>query len=99
MGTLHKLVDSRESQQTQRFRWREGASGFYVVDTQTNQAHWMGTGESLFCNEDNEDCLKPGTQRFYDALNSYFEHEQADIAEKYYGWVLGEQPVNSKGVG
>lgn len=96
------MVSSKEQHQTTRFRWMEKDGEYWVFDMQAapsgNMKH-LGDPSKLFCNEHEEDCLQPGTQRFYDALNSYFEHEQADIAEKHYGWVIGEQPVNSKGVG
>lgn len=86
------MVNSRESEQTLRFQWREGGSAFYVTDTQTGQTKCMGDGVDMFCNEDNEDCLSPGTQRFYDALNSYFEHEQSEIAKVYFDetWNSGD---------
>lgn len=92
MGTLHAMVNSRESEQTGRFRWKEGATVFYVTDTQTDQMAIIGDGVELFCEDTSEgsDCFTPGTQRFYDALNGYFENEQAEIAATYFGWIIGE---------
>lgn len=92
MGTLHLMVDSGESEQTERFQWLEVDSMFYVQDTQTGQNRCMGDGNEMFCEDTSEgqDCFAVGTQRFYDALNSYFKNEQAEIAETYFGWIIGE---------
>lgn len=92
MGTVHMMVKSRESEQAKRFRWMEGATAFYVVDTQTDQTRCMGDGVEMFCEDTSEgqDCFTVGTQRFYDALNGYFDNEQAEIAQVYFGWVIGE---------
>lgn len=95
-----KMVDSREGAQTWRFRWREAFNGFYVYDSQPMQepgsklefanSIGMGDGVDMFCDENGEDCLVPGTQRFYDALNGYFEGEQAEIAKAYFDIDLEE---------
>lgn len=84
MGDVVKMVDSRESLQTARFKWREGASAFYVDDTETGATKCMGDGVDMFCNEDGTDCLVVGTARFYNAMNDYFENEQAEIAKAYF---------------
>jgi len=87
MGTVHRLVrDTGESSQTGRYRWREQFNGFSVHDTQTGKCAGMGDGTDLFCEspEEGGDCLQPGTQRFYDALNAYFEQNQAEIGEAYF---------------
>lgn len=94
MGTLHQMVDSRESEQTKRFRWGTRLGGFVVKDTQTGGIVDMGDGSKLFCDTDGEDCLIVGTQRFYDALNGYFENEQTTIASEYFGWTIGEVEAN-----
>lgn len=85
MGTLHKMVDSRESEQTKRFRWGECFNGYTVQDTQTGTTRGMGDGVDMFCDAEGEDCLIPGTQRFYDALNGFFDNEQTTIAQEYFG--------------
>lgn len=94
MGTLHQMVDSRESEQTKRFRWQECFNGFVVQDTQTGATRGIGDGVDMFCDSDGEDCLMPGTQRFYDALNGYFDNEQTTIAEEYFGITIGEVEAN-----
>jgi hypothetical protein len=81
MGEVVRMVDSREGEQTQRFRWGECFNGYTVQDTETGATRGMGDGVDMFCNEDGEECLMPGTQRFYDALNGYFENEQSEIAK------------------
>lgn len=78
------MVDSRESEQTGRFRWREQHNGYSVHDTETGLYRSMGDGADMFCDANDENCHVPGTQRFYDALNSYFDCEQAEIAEAYF---------------
>lgn len=86
MGTLHELVRSGESDQTTRFRWKEGKFFFFfIVDTETGQSKLLGDGERMFCDEDGANCLMPGTQQFYDALNMYFENEQQEIERLYLG--------------
>jgi hypothetical protein len=101
MGTVHNLVDSRQSSQTKRFRWSEAENGFYLNDTDTGLTRYIGTGVDMFCASpeegvENRDCLKPGTQQFYDALNSYFENEQSTIAETYFGWIIGKVEPDTK---
>lgn len=88
-----RMVDSQESEQTGRFRWREAFNGYYVDDTLTGEARGMGDGVDIFCQDpsEGEDCLQPGTQRFYDAINGYFENEQVEIAETYFGITIGEK--------
>lgn len=86
---IRLVRDTGEQGQTGRFRWREAFNGYYVDDTATGQTQGMGDGVDMFCaDEDDEDdcgCLSPGTQRFYDALNAYFQNEQREIAEAYFG--------------
>lgn len=92
------MIDSRESQQTNRFRWFEKDGDYFVFDMHaapSGDVRSLGDPGALFCNEDGEDCLMPGTQRFYDALNGYFENEQIDVALVYYEIVLVEMEVRS----
>lgn len=107
MGVTAKviqMVDSRESQQTKRFRWRESGTAFWADDTLTGKTHCMGGGVDMFCqaqedvdDNDTPDCFPVGTQRFYDALNGYFENEQQEIAECYFGVFLPDEEVASNG--
>lgn len=81
--------ETGEDEQTGRFRWREAANGYYVDDTATGETRGIGDGVGMFCSDDDDQedagCLTPGTQMFYDALGSYFENEQSEIAEAYFG--------------
>jgi hypothetical protein len=95
MGTLHRMIDSNEDRQAWRYRWIELDGRFYVYDsTDLNTANHVDMGEpwELFCDEHGENCLMPGTQRFYDALNMYFEHEQAEVERTY----LGLEPIEEE---
>lgn len=38
-----------------------------------------------------EDCLQPGTQRFYQALNAYFENHQPETAMEYFEIEISEE--------
>lgn len=88
-ATVTRIVDSGESQQTWRYRWYEGLHAFYVWDSQADGKRRMrgfGDGVDMFCEspEEGSDCLVPGTQQFYHALNAYFTNEQAEIEEMYF---------------
>ena len=48
------MVDSQESEQTGRFRWREAFNGYYVDDTLTGEARGMGDGVDIFCEDPTE---------------------------------------------
>lgn len=102
MGTVHRIADGNEEKQTARFRWREEkfnfGLGYWVDDTDSGgplsgfDSRFMGDCKTLFCEDESEgnECLQPGTQRFYDALNGYFENEQPRIALEYFGITLQE---------
>lgn len=81
---ITQRIDSRESLQTKRYRWRECASAFYVDDTGTGVSHCMGDMVDQFGDPETMESLAVGTQKFYDALNMWFEGCQDEIAEAYF---------------
>jgi len=96
MGDVVRMIDSGQGKQTARFQWHEGEwrngeTEYWVSDQETGLTKIIGNGTSMFCDTDGEDCLIPGTRRFYDALNGYFENEQAEVAKTYFGIDLEEE--------
>jgi hypothetical protein len=92
MTQVARLVrDTGENKQTGRFRWHEHLGMFYVWDSHSG-LNEQGVrraelhAETLFCEDKSEgdDCLQPGTQRFYDALNAWFNECQAEIGKEYF---------------
>jgi len=80
-------VNSGEYSQTWRFQWRHNATGFYVVDTSVAlhpPTAGMGDLVDMFGDPDTMESLPVGSQRFYDALNMWFEHCQEEIEEVYF---------------
>lgn len=94
---LFTIAKSREADQPWRFRWKQSATGYWVWDSadQMASAQWLGDGTDMFCDENDENCHVPGTQRFYDAINSYFENEQAAIALEHFGYEYMEEGVGT----
>lgn len=80
-----RIFTHEDEQAGRRYVWREAGSAFYVEDTKTDITNCMGDGTDLFCSEDGSNCLAPGTQEFYDALDAYFGNEQGVIGESYFG--------------
>lgn len=95
IGKVLRIARSGEAEQAWRFRWSEEVNGYYVTDSATGETRGMGDGVDMFCNADESDCLVPGTQRFYDALNAYFQNEQAEIAMAYFGMEHQEKGVGT----
>jgi hypothetical protein len=68
----------------QRYTWYEGATAFYVVDTETGTKRCMGDGVGMFSTVSGRS-LNVATKPFYAALNRMFRDEQATIGEAYFG--------------
>lgn len=86
MGTVHRLAKSRENDQTHRYRWIESPFGYWVKDANKPERAvlYMGDGHGMFADENGENGFVPGTQLFYDALNMYFDCEQASIGLEWF---------------
>lgn len=87
MSLMKRTVDSRESLQTKRYRWYEGASAFYVWDSERGGLRDMKCmGDMVdFFGDERGGSLIVGTQTFYDALNLYFDGCQEEIGDGYFG--------------
>lgn len=100
MSNVVRMVDGREDKQTWRYRWVEINGWYFVYDsTDLNTANTVDLGDpwGLFCDENGENPLMPGTQRFYDALNAYFENEQDEVERVFLGLEPAEEGVRQIG--